>query len=330
MLGRGFDHAVLDMGTDPDTGGHVDAVLVRATAGNSHAQPGRPALIWVHGMSDYFFQSHVADYFTEQGYPFYAIDLRRCGRARAKGQRWHYTTDMAHYFPELTRALEIVAKQHGSAVIMAHSTGGLIAPLWLDDLRRNHPEQHALVAGLVLNSPWLDLQFPAPLVALARPVVNGLGRVLPLLPLPEGGLGAYGESIHESKHGEWAFDTTMKPLSGHRKYLGWLRAVIQAQREIHSGDVDAGVPTLTLVSSHSYLGEEYSPAADTADTVLDTDQIRKWAPSVAHNVEVRSIDGARHDVFLSEAFAREVAFKATSDWLDALPTTTTKPETKQG
>ncbi|WP_284522844.1 alpha/beta fold hydrolase [Corynebacterium aquatimens] len=259
ILGPGYDAAVLDMGKDPDTGGNVRAVLVRATEGNTQAVDGKPALLWVHGMSDYFFQSHVADYFTEQGYPFYGLDLRRCGRARKAGQRWHYTRNMANYFPELTAALEILAEKHGSVVVMAHSTGGLIVPLWADDLRRNHPKKHAKLRGIVLNSPWLDLQYPRPVVALARPVINVVGKFLPLLPLPDGGLGAYGVSIHESEHGEWKFDTDKKPIEGHRKYLGWIRAVVKAQQEIHSGDVDAGVPILTLVSAHSYLGEDYSP-----------------------------------------------------------------------
>lgn len=319
ILGPGYHAAVLDMGEDPDTGKDVRAVLVRATEANTQAKPGKPALIWVHGMSDYFFHTHVAEYFAEQGYPFYALDLRRCGRARQKGERWHYTRDMANYFPELTEALNIVAGEHGSAVVMAHSTGGLIAPLWADELRRTQPEEHAKLTGMILNSPWLDLQFSRALVAVARPVINVVGKLLPDLPLPDGGLGAYGVSIHESEHGEWKFDTTMKPIEGHRKYLGWIRAVVKAQQEIHSGDVDAGVPTLTLVSAHSYLGEEYSPAADTADTVLDVDQIRRWSPELADDVEVRTIDGARHDVFLSEAFAREVAFKATTEWLAELP-----------
>lgn len=334
ILGPGYEQAVLPLGEDPDTGRHVRAVLVHATsaaapagtpasdaklASGSSAVGSKPALLWVHGLSDYFFQKHVADYFTALGYPFYAIDLRRCGRARTRGQRWHYTLDMANYYPELTAALEYIASRHGSVVPMAHSTGGLIVPLWADHLRREDPENHAKLAGIVLNSPWLDLQFNPVLVRFGRPVLNGVGKALPLLPLPGGKFGTYGKSIHQSEHGEWDFDTNMKPLMGHRKYLGWLRAVNKAQQQIHRGEIDTGVPTLTLVSAHSYLGKEYSPAADTADTVLDVDQIRKWAPALSERSEVKTIDGARHDVFLSEAFAREAAFKATSEWLAALP-----------
>ena len=120
----------------------------------------------------------------------------------------------------------------------------------------------------------------------------------------------------QDEHGEWDFNTAWKPIDGHRKYLGWIRAVIKGQEQIHAGNVDTGVPTLTLRSSHSYLGEDYSPAADTADTVLDVDQIQRWAPTLAKDAEVEVVDGARHDVFLSERFAREAAFKLVFAWLD--------------
>lgn len=320
ILGPGFEQAVIELGADPDTGKKTRAVLVRATGGNTHTDPDKPALLWVHGMSDYFFQDHVAEYFTSQGYPFYALDLRRCGRARKRGERWHYTTDMAHYFPELTAALEAVAAEttSGKVVPLAHSTGGLIVPLWADHLRRNDRDNHSKLAGMVLNSPWLDLQFPKLAVAVLRPVVKSVGRIAPRLPLPGGDLGAYGQSIHEDHHGEWSFDTEMKPLGGHPKFVGWIRGVVKGQEKIHRGDIDAGVPTLTLVSAHSYLGEDYSPAADTADTVLDVDQIRKWAPRTSKQHTTKTIEGARHDVFLSEAFAREVAFKTTTEWLAEL------------
>lgn len=320
ILGPGFEQAIIPLGEDPDTGKKVRAVIVRATQANSNADPEKPALLWIHGMSDYFFQDHVAEYFAQLGYPFYGIDLRRCGRARTRGQRWHYTRDMANYFPELTKALDIITAEvpSGKVVPMAHSTGGLIAPLWLDDLRRNDRDRHGKVAGMILNSPWLDLQFNRFLVALARPAIGVIGRIAPLIPLPGGDLSAYGVSIYQGAHGEWDFNTTMKPLEGHRKYMGWIRAVDKAQRRIHSGDIDAAVPTLTLVSAHSYLGEDYSPAADTADTVLDVEQIRTWAPETSSQHNTATIDGARHDVFLSEAFAREVAFKTTAEWLEDL------------
>ncbi|MGV0434285.1 alpha/beta hydrolase [Corynebacterium ureicelerivorans] len=315
VLGGGFEQAVLPQGKDPDSGTRVEAVLVRDVRA-SESSTRKPAVLWVHGMSDYFFHTHVADEFAANGYPFYALDLRRCGRALRKGERPHFTLSMRRYFPELTQALNILARGHGSVVVLAHSTGGLIVPLWADHLRREEPEEHAKLAGIILNSPWLDLQFPSWQVAVLKPVLNTLGAVFPSLPLPHGGEGTYGRSIHKDEHGEWDFNTSWKPIDGHRKYLGWIRAVIKGQEQIHAGNVDTGVPTLTLRSSHSYLGEDYSPAADTADTVLDVDQIQRWAPTLAKDAEVEVVDGARHDVFLSERFAREAAFKSVFAWLD--------------
>lgn len=323
-LGSGYECTTFDLPPAPDSGGdggRSRAVLVRALPDEP---TGKPALIWVHGMSDYFFQTHVAEHFTSRGYPFYAIDLRGCGRSGAQDGRFHYITDLTHYFPELTRALDVVADRHGSVVPIAHSTGGLIVPLWADELRRTDPARHGALAGIVLNSPWLDMQFPRPLVAVVRPLVNVLGKRFPTLKLPNIGEGTYGQSISAEAHGEWHFDTDLKPLGGHPKYLGWARAVFQGHKEIHNG-IDTGVPTLTLMSSHSYLSKPYSPAADTADTVLDVEQIRRWAPTLSSSTTVEAIDGARHDVFLSERHAREAAFSAADAWLDSL---STAPDTK--
>lgn len=320
VLGRGFEQVVLPQGKDPDSGTRVDAVLVRDVRASQSAMH-QPAVLWVHGMSDYFFQTHVADEFAAQGYAFYALDLRRCGRALKSGERPHFTLSMRRYFPELTQALRILAQRHGSVVVLAHSTGGLIVPLWADHLRREYPEDHEKLAAVILNSPWLDMQFPRWLVAALKPALNALGTVFPSLPLPQRGEGTYGTSIHKDEHGDWDFNTEWKPIDGHRKYLGWIRAVLQGQEQIHAGDVDTGVPTLTVCSSHSYLGEEYSPAADTADTVLDVDQIQRWAPTLSAQADVQVIHGARHDVFLSERHAREAAFKAVFTWLDGLNST---------
>ncbi len=42
-------------------------------------------MLYVHGFNDYLFQSHVADELASHGYTFYALDLRRCGRAWRDG-----------------------------------------------------------------------------------------------------------------------------------------------------------------------------------------------------------------------------------------------------
>ena len=53
------------------------ATLVRLRA----AAPTRRAVLYLHGFVDYFFQTHLAEFFTERGYDFYALDLRKYGRS---------------------------------------------------------------------------------------------------------------------------------------------------------------------------------------------------------------------------------------------------------
>lgn len=329
-LGKGFSRATIPLGRDPEGEGEIGAVLVRA---EPDEPTGKPALLWVHGMSDYFFQDHVAAHYLEKGYPFYALDLRKCGRAHREGQKWHYTLDLRHYFDELTIATQLIAEKHGEVIPLAHSTGGLIVPLWADHLRRYDTATHGKLAGIVLNSPWLDMQFPSWAVKVLRPVVGSVGKLVPDLKLPSVGESTYGQSIYKGEHGQWDFDTEKKALGGHTKYLGWLRAVMVGQSEIHDGNVDAGVPTLTLCSTHSYLGKPYSAAADTADTVLDVEQIQQWAPEVSSISATKTIDGALHDVFLSHQHARQKAFDAADEWLDVLSDgaeRTESPETTEG
>ena len=317
-LGDGYKRATLDLGADPEGEGNNVAVLVKAETAET-ADADKPALLWVHGMSDYFFQTHVAEHFTEQGYPFYAIDLHKCGRAHRKGQRWHHTNDMATYFGELTEATKLIADKHGGVVPLAHSTGGLIVPLWLDHLRRTDRDTHGRVKGMILNSPWVDMQVPGWQLKVLRPVVKLAAKIAPNLKLPISGESTYGESIYKGRHGSWDFDTEKKRLGGHDKYVGWLNAVLEGQSTLHDDATDAAVPTLTLCSTHSYLGKPYSPAADNADTVLDVRQIQHWAPTLTTATqETRPIPGALHDVFLSQPHPRELAFAAADAWLAKL------------
>lgn len=316
ILGPDYQALTLELGGDPDGEGEVAATLVRYCPDNT-PRDGRPALLWVHGMTDYFFHDHLAKHFDAAGYAFYALDLRKCGRSHTAGQSWHYASDLELYFADLDAALTELTDHHPSVVPMAHSTGGIIVPLWLDYLRTQAPARHERIGGLVLNSPWLDIMgVPTAVVRAVAPLVNVVGRLAPRIPFPGGGLTAYGESLHAELKGEWHFSTTFKPITGHRKYLGWLRAVMAGQRRIHHDDVDVGVPCLVLCSVRSQLGQPYSATTDTADTIVDTRDIHRWAPHLGKDVDIYPILGARHDVFLSLAPALAEALKVTDNWLD--------------
>jgi alpha-beta hydrolase superfamily lysophospholipase len=306
VLGPRYSRCVLDLGTDPDGEGTVEAVLVR----RAH-EPGevtRGAVLYVHGFSDYFFQTELADFFAERGLRFYALDLRKSGRARHPGQTAHYVSDLTLYDEELDRALSIVAAGHPDepVILAAHSTGGLILPTWLH--RRRLAGKAGPVAGVVLNSPWLDLQGGTMLRGPVTQALRVLRRLRPFQVIPTRP-GVYGQTLHVSGTGEWEFDIVLKPLTGFPVTFGWLHAIRRAHALVHRG-IETGVPTLVLRSGKSLTAGQYSPESDLADLVLDTTQIGRWASSLGSQVTDVPVEGARHDVFLSLPEVRARAFAA--------------------
>ncbi len=314
----GYESRTLHLGIDPDGEGEVEATLVRRPVRPGEEVSG--AVLYVHGFCDYFFQREFADFFAERGYAFYALDLRKCGRSRRRGQTAHYVTDLALYDDELDRALEIVAAETGQRVLLsAHSTGGLILALWS---HRRHQQLAAegssweeRVSGLVLNSPWFDLQGPAFLRTVGTQAIRAMARAKPLdqLKLPPGG--AYGASLHVSANGEWDYDLRFKPLDSFPVTYGWINAVRRGHARLHRG-LDVGVPSLVLRSSATKFARAYSPAIDEVDAVLDVEHIARWSGCLGDAVTALPVPGARHDVFLSKQPAREAAYAAVHRWLE--------------
>lgn len=312
ILGDGYRQHVLDLGADPDGEGRIVAVLVRRDI-----QPGETvhgAVLYVHGFSDYFFQTPLADFLAAHGLVFYALDLRKSGRARREGHTAHYVSDLALYDTELDRALGIISAAHPGlpVVVLAHSTGGLITSLWLD--RRRAAGRVPPVAGLVLNSPWFDLQGKPSHRGILTQLLRVLAKIAPfrqLSTLP----GVYGQTIHTSGTGEWDFDLTLKPLTGFPVTVGWLNAVRRGHARLHRG-LDVGVPSLVLRSDRSDLSGVYSELSDRTDTVLDVTHIARWAGCLGGETTVVPIPGARHDVFLSLPQPWEHAYQVLGSWLD--------------
>ena len=108
-------------------------------------------MLYVHGWNDYFFQTHLADHLSDLGFDFYALDLRRYGRSLRVGHLRGFITDLDDYGVELAPRPDLIAEDHDQLILMGHSTGGLITALWAG----MHSDR---IDGLILNSPWLDLQ----------------------------------------------------------------------------------------------------------------------------------------------------------------------------
>jgi alpha-beta hydrolase superfamily lysophospholipase len=287
------------------TGAKV-ATLVRLAAGNAT----RGAILYVHGFADYFFQRHVAEHFTAQGYDFYAVDLRHYGRSLRKEDTPNYVTDIEEHFEELDAAVEVIhGDGHDKLVVMAHSTGGLITPLWLD-ARKDHK-----VDALVLNSPWFELAENRVMRTVGTAVIDVVGRFAPKLVLRKGLGPVYGQSIHRDHHGEWDFDLAMKPLAAFPVLAGWLRAIRIGHARLQRG-LNVTIPVLVLHSSRSWLhAKAWGQEAMTADTVLDVADMIKYAPKLGSDVTVVEIVDGVHDLFLSAEPVRAKALAEVDSWL---------------
>lgn len=300
VLGPGYDAQIIPLGNDGH--GEITATLV------SHRAPsptGR-AVLAVHGFCDYFFSTHVAERFAAAGFDFHALDLRAYGRSLRDGEPANYIDHLSDYDAELDAAVDLIGAE--KLVVLGHSTGGLITALWVD--RRPGLTEH-----LILNSPWFDLQFPWPVRMIASGVLPLLARVAPQFPVNRRMETVYGRALSAEHDGEWTYDLRWKPLDGFPARAGWLAAVRRGQLALHRGlHIDA--PVLVLRSDRSTLRQPWGEMSVCSDTVLDTEQIAKWAPKLGPDVTVHRCDGALHDVFLSAEPVRTAALDTTLAWLD--------------
>lgn len=311
LLGPPYVVETIPLGSDDD--GVVEATLVaRAADGDGSA---RRAVLYVHGFCDYFFQTEWADWWTARGYDFYALDLRRYGRSLRDHQLAGYTADVHEYFEELDAAWSIITERdgHDEVVLTAHSTGGLIVPLWADARRETIDGR---VRGVVLNSPWVDMHGPFWLRTAGTALIKQVGSRRPRGEIPRGVSGIYGQSLHHSEAGEWEYDLAWKPLTSWPIYFGWLAAIRRGHAELHRG-IDVGAPVLVLSSARTTRPTEMDQDARSSDIVLDVQQIRRWSTVLSSQVTVISIDGALHDVILSAPSVRERVYAELARWHDA-------------
>ena len=292
---------------EPDDEGEVVATLVHRAAGS----PTTRAVLHVHGFADYFFQTGQADFWTGQGYDFYALDLRKYGRSLREHQTPNFVTDLTAYYEELDEAFRRITERdgHDHVVVSAHSTGGLVVPLWAHD--RQVP-----LKGMVLNSPWLDLKGSLLLRTAGTKAIEQLGARRPYLSIPREVSGLYARSLHRDHDGEWDFDLAWKPLESWPVYAGWLRAIRRGHARAHRG-LDVHGPVLVLTSAASGHPKEYDLLCTTTDIVLDVELIRKWAHKLASHVTLVRVAGAMHDVTLSQPAVREQVYAEIAAWHDA-------------
>ncbi|MGA4993281.1 alpha/beta hydrolase [Nonomuraea bangladeshensis] len=286
-----------------DFEGEVVATLVARTAGAAS----RRAVLYLHGFTDYFFQDHLAEHYVQRGIDFYALDLRKYGRSLLPHQTRGLIKSVTDYFPEIDEAVRLIRRDHDELTLNAHSTGGLVAALWADRVRGR-----GLVQGLALNSPFFDLNVPAPLRMAADLLRTPLSYTR--RPLPLGVSTVYGQTLHRDHGGEWDYDLELKPLGGFSVHAMWLAAIRRAQRRLHKG-LAVDVPVLVLASSNGLRVRDFVPEARSADIVLDPAHIARWSTSVGPHVTCVRIQDGVHDLVLSAEPVRKQVFAELDRWM---------------
>jgi alpha-beta hydrolase superfamily lysophospholipase len=295
--------------TEPAPGEPSDVELVATLIRKSGPRVGSRAALYVHGWNDYFFQTHVADYLTDLGYDFYAIDLRRYGRSLRPGQLRGFITNLDDYSLELDAAADLIAVDHDRLLLIGHSTGGLVTALWA-------AHNADRLEALILNSPWLDIQGAAIVRTLGSPVIDKLGSRAPtsVIRLPD--LGFNARSMHISLGGEWDYDLTLKSTPGPPIRTGWLRAILLGHQKVAAG-LGIGVPILVLASTTTDFSRRWHEGLRTVDSVLDVEQIAARAVRLGPHVTVVRIPEGLHDLTLSAPHVRKQALDEIGWFVEA-------------
>ena len=316
VLGDGWEQLTLPL--RPDEQGEAVATLVRRVSRDGDPAPdgaARPAVLYVHGYVDYFFQAHLGDAWDAMGVDFYALDLRGHGRSLLPHQLPNYATELAVHAEELALAVRLLRSgdervpAHDVVVGHGHSTGGLVLALWA----HAHRGGTRPLDALVLNSPWLELNRGWFDCEVTTRVVDVVGRVAPRAVV--GQIAPhYGQGLHADTGGAWQYDLTWKPHEGFGVRAGWIRTVRRAHRAVERG-LDVDVPVLVCAAGRSGPHDRLHDDLGRTDSVLSVEDVVARAPGLGRDVTVVQIHDGVHDLALSAAPARLAYLATVERWL---------------
>ncbi|MDY0827807.1 alpha/beta fold hydrolase [Microbacterium sp. BG28] len=313
ILGPGFAQQTLPLDLPADDGPLV-ATLVRHLPhpfGRLIAPLRDVDVLYVHGWSDYFFQTELARFWARLGARFYALDLHRYGRSLREGQVPGYADSLDEYDADIAAALAAMGPRNNRRlVLLGHSTGGLTLSLW-------SARHRGTASAIVLNSPWLEFQIGSFGRQAIAPLIQARARVQPRGSQPVVDLGFYTRAQTElgvlpvpGYREQW------RPAQGFATHPGWLHAVLEGHARIAAG-VDVGAPAFVLLSARSSSPIRWSEQMTSTDSVLVVDDIARAALKLGPLVTVARIQGAVHDVFLSAPEPRRVAYAELEQWVRA-------------
>lgn len=315
VLGAGYTVRRLDLGADDE--GPLVASLVHREPTDQRARRARgtvggdekPPVLVMHGWSDYVFDRALLEHLGKSGHDVWGLDLRKYGRSLLPDQTPTTVDHLSRYDREIGTALRIIGADR-PPVLLAHSAGGLTAALWAQ-------RRPGTVHALALNSPWLEMHLGSGVRTLAQAPVRVLAERLRARPILPAGSSHYARALHRDFGGMYDYDLALKPPRGHRFPAETLAAVLDGQTRLRAAG-PLSIPVLVMHSAHSRFGTSFREGMRRADTVLDVHALARAARHLGPDVRIEPIEGARHDVFLSDADARTRAMRILDDWLETL------------
>lgn len=291
---------------DDDYEGKVIATFIQS---NRNIK-GQASILYIHGFNDYFFHPHLAESFNEQGYNFYAIDLRKYGRSLLPHQHPNYCKNIDEYYEEIDQSLlKINTENNNDIIILGHSTGGLIASMYA-----NYGKQKHLISSMVLNSPFFEFNVSKIEKVLTYYFSRIISIINPYAKKNKPLSALYNQSLLSSHYGEWDFNLKWKPEHGFPAYFKWVLAIYNAQNKIKT-ESDIKIPILVMHSQKSERPKVWNSDILGMDIVLNIKHIKEIGNKLGKKVTFLTVENAIHDIFLSKKEVREKAFTDMINWL---------------
>ncbi len=309
---KGFSSEVISFPNDYE--GVVLATLVSKMCPN----PSKKAVLYIHGYSDYFFQSELADFYLSQDINFYALDLRKYGRSWMPHQHFNFCKDMHEYYAELDAAVDMIRRRDGNTWLLlnGHSTGGLLAAIYAHDRSSD-----GFIDALFLNSPFFDFNKDIFTKLFAKVMVTPIGRMSPFFVVGTGALPLYGESVHKDykRGGTFVFNEDWKPVRKWKPMVcaGWIRAIRLAQIRVQSG-LGIQVPTLLMRSDKSGGGPSWNDTFENSDCVLNVEDMQAHGKKLNKGQDLFTqivIKNGMHDLACSRQEPRKDFYLALQGWI---------------
>ncbi|OUR80419.1 hypothetical protein A9Q77_02615 [Marinomonas sp. 42_23_T18] len=314
FLGPGFKALTLNAQDK-----QICTLVHHPAADKAHTDQNPTAILYVHGYTDYFYQTEQTAFFNQLGLDFYAVDLHSYGRSIRPFQHDHNKNSFSNYFADLDVCLQTMANRGvRSCVILGHSTGGLIVSRYLSKVY--HKDKLGInIVGLILNSPFFSLPMPLNQERWRLPLYRFISRALSGISLPANKNTLYAQSIHQSLGGEWPYRLDWKPSQGSPLSFSWLNQIMREQKTCLQSRCD--IPTLLCRSSHSTYYKKTLAETQQGDAVLDVDNMEAKAKTIFTQLDIVIINKGFHDLALSPSEVRHDYYKKIQNWLSTYQNT---------